>query len=326
MTMSDARGPDARGPDARGSDARGSDARRLDGWLVVDKPSGITSNRVVERVRRATGVKTGHAGTLDPLATGVLPIALGEATKTAAYAMGGRKCYRFRVRWGVARDSDDSDGEIVGESPLRPQPGAIETMLPRFTGTVMQAPPAYSAVKLAGRRAYALARAGQSPVLAPRPVEIASLRLTALPDPDHAEFEALVGKGTYIRALARDLAAALGTFGHIAALRRLAVGCFTEAHAIPLESIEDRQHIAAACGHLLPIETALDGIPALVLSAEQTARLRCGQRVSPTGGRCQAHAAELAAGAVVSVWHDHALIALARVEDGRLRPLRVINW
>ena len=317
---------DGRDPHGLAPGGCGPHGRKLDGWLVVDKPSGLTSNRVVERVRRATGVKAGHAGTLDPLATGVLPVALGEATKTVAYAMGGLKRYRFTIRWGIARDSDDSDGEILDESPVRPEPGAIEAMLRRFTGTIMQTPPEYSAIKLAGRRAYALARAGQSPALAPRPVEISSLRLASVPDRDHAECEAIVGKGTYIRALARDLARSLGTLGHVAALRRLAVGCFTEAQAIPLESVEDRQHIAAACGHLLPIETALDGIPALVLSAEQAARLRCGQRVSPAGGRCQAHAVELAAGAVVSVWHDHALIALARVEDGCLRPLRVINW
>jgi tRNA pseudouridine55 synthase len=304
-------------------DGREPDCHRFDGWLVVDKPSGVTSNRVVERVRRATRAKAGHAGTLDPLATGVLPIALGEATKTIAYAMGGRKRYRFRIRWGVARDSDDREGAIVGESAVRPEPSAIEAMLPRFTGTVMQTPPVYSAVKLGGRRAYALARAGGNPVLAPRPVEISSLRLTAVPDADHAECEAVVGKGTYIRALARDLARALGTLGHIAALRRLGVGRFTEAHAISLESIEDRQHIPAICGHLLPIETALDGIPALVLSAAEADRLRCGQRVSPAGDDS---VAGLAAGTVVSAWHDRALVALARIEDGSLRPLRVINW
>ena len=312
--------------DARGPARREPEGHRLDGWLVVDKPSGVSSNRAVERVRRATGAKAGHAGTLDPLATGVLPVALGEATKTIAYAMGGRKRYRFQIRWGISRDTDDSDGQIVGESPVRPEPGAIETMLPRFTGTVMQTPPAYSAIKLSGRRAYALARAGRSPVLAPRPVEISSLRLTAVPDLDHAECEAVVGKGTYIRALVRDLARALGTLGHVTALRRLEVGCFTEAHAIPLESMDDRQHIDGACGHLLPIEAALDGIPALFLSAADARRLRCGQRVAPADGQSEARSTGFAAGTVVSAWHGQALIALARVEDGSLRPLRVINW
>jgi tRNA pseudouridine55 synthase len=267
----------------------------------------------------------GHAGTLDPLATGVLPVALGEATKTVAYAVGGRKCYRFRIRWGVARATDDGEGEIVGESQVRPTRAAIEAVLPRFVGTIAQQPPAYSAIKIAGRRAYALARADQPPSLSARPVEIARLRLLSMPDPDHADCEAVVGKGTYIRALARDLAAALGTLGHVAALRRLSVGPFTEAQAISLETADDRRHIVAACGHLLPIETALDGIPALALTAAEADRLRCGQRVKPgdPGGRAQLDRA--GTGAVVSVWHDRALIALARIEDGSVRPLRVIN-
>ncbi len=210
--------------------------RALHGWLVIDKPLGLTSHSVVGQVRRRTGAKAGHAGTLDPLATGVLPVALGEATKTVAYAMNGRKGYRFRIRWGIARSTDDGEGEIVGESSSRPGMAEIEAMLPRFTGVVAQLPPVYSAIKVGGRRAYALARAAAPPTLAPRPVDIAELRLIAMPDRDHAEFEAVVGKGTYIRALARDLAAALGTCGHIVVLRRLAVGPFTEAQAISLDS------------------------------------------------------------------------------------------
>ena len=209
--------------------------RGLHGWVVIDKPQGLTSNRIVQHVRRATGAKAGHAGTLDPLATGVLPIALGEATKTTAYAMRGHKSYRFSVRWGIARATDDCEGEIVGESDARPGRAAIEAVLPRFVGTITQAPPIYSAIKVAGRRAYALARADVPPSLPGRPVEIAKLRLIAAPDRDTAEFEAVVGKGTYIRALARDLASELGTVGHVAALRRLSVGQFTEGQAISLE-------------------------------------------------------------------------------------------
>jgi tRNA pseudouridine55 synthase len=300
--------------------------RGLNGWLVIDKPQGLTSSRVVERVRRATGAKTGHAGTLDPLATGVLPIALGEATKTIAYAMDSRKCYRFRIRWGVACTTEDSDGEIVGVSEARPEPAEIEAMLPRFTGAVMQTPPVYSAIKIAGHRAYALARAARPPVLNPRPVEIVSLRLIAIPDRDHADCEAVVGKGTYIRALARDLAGALGTLGHVAALRRLSVGRFTEAQAISLESKGNSQHILSACGHLLPLEAALDGIPALTLAAAEAARLRCGQSVAVRGAGGLAQPERFVAGTVVSAWHDQSLVALARVEDGSLRPLRVINW
>ncbi|HZT87041.1 MAG TPA: tRNA pseudouridine(55) synthase TruB [Stellaceae bacterium] len=297
----------------------------LHGWLVIDKPLGMTSNRVVELTRRSLGGKVGHAGTLDPLATGVLPIALGEATKTAHYATLGRKCYRFRIRWGEARATDDGEGAIVAASDVRPEPAAIESALPRFTGTLWQRPPAYSAVKIAGRRAYALARADQAPDLAARPVEIAELRLLATPDIDHADFEAVVGKGTYIRALARDLAEALGTVGHVAGLRRLSVGPFTEARAISLDSLASLRHSLAASGHLLPIETVLDDIPALALTAAEAARLRHGQRVLPSTPAGTARISQLDDGTVVGAHCDSHVVALARVENGGLRPLRVIN-
>jgi tRNA pseudouridine55 synthase len=297
----------------------------LHGWLVIDKPLGLTSNRVVEVVRRRSGMKAGHAGTLDPLATGVLPIALGEATKTTAYAMTGRKRYRFRIRWGIARATDDCEGEIIGESQARPSREAIEAILPRFIGTIRQRPPAYSAIKINGRRAYRLARADRPPTPPERPVEITELRLIAIPDRDHADCEALVGKGTYIRALARDLAAALGTFAHIAELRRLSVGRFTENQAIALDSIAEHGHITANCGYLLPLETALDDIPALVLTAAEAARLRSGQRVAPGDADSSADLDRLEEGTVVGAWHGQALVALARIEDGRLRPVRVIN-
>ncbi len=297
----------------------------LHGWLVVDKPLGLSSNRVVEIIRRYAGTKVGHAGTLDPLATGVLPIAIGEATKTTAYAMAGRKRYRFRVRWGVARATDDREGEVIGESSSRPTREAIEAMLPRFFGTIRQRPPAYSALKINGRRAYRLARAATPSIPRERLVEIAELRLVAMPDRDHTDCEALVGKGTYIRALARDLAAALGTCAHIAELRRLSVGRFTENQAIALDSIAEHGHITANCRYLLPLETALDDIPGLVLTADEAARLRNGQRLAPgDADRCE-NLERLAAGAIVAAWHGPALVALARVEDGRLRPVRVFN-
>ena len=295
------------------------------GWLVIDKPQGLSSSRVVEMIRRLTGTKVGHAGTLDPLATGVLPIALGEATKTTAYAMAGRKRYRFRVRWGIARATDDREGKIVGECSLRPSREAIEAILPRFTGTILQSPPPYSAIKVDGRRAYALARAHRPLALTARPVQIAALRLIAVPDRDHADCEALVGTGTYIRALSRDLGIALGTFSHVAELRRLSVGRFTEAQAISLDSVVQRRHSQAASEYLLPIETALDDIPALALTAAEAARLRCGQRVTPHDIGVRAHLERLDEGTVVSVWHDQAVIALAKIEDGGLQPARVIN-
>ena len=299
--------------------------RRPNGWLVVDKPQGPTSSQVVQQIRRLFGAKAGHAGTLDPLATGVLPIALGEATKTIAYAMTGRKRYRFRVRWGIARATDDCEGEIVGESGLIPQQAAIEAILPCFTGDIMQIPPAYSALKIAGRRSHALARAGHAPILAARPVAIFSLELAAIPAPEFADFEAIVGKGTYIRALARDLAERLGTLGHIAALRRLSVGPFAEADAIPLESLSNAQHTAGDCGKLLPIGTALAGVPAVSLAGGEAERLRYGQRIALGDLRRSVPFERLDAGVVVSAWHDHALVALAMVEGDSLRPVRVIN-
>jgi len=299
---------------------------KANGWLVIDKPQGLTSTRVVEHVRRATGVKAGHAGTLDPLATGVLPIALGEATKTIAYAVNGPKRYRFRIRWGVARSTEDSEGEIVAESRERPNRQDIEEILPNFVGTIAQKPPAYSAIKVAGRRSYALARAGLRPCLMARPVKIFDLRLLAMPTSELADFEATVGKGTYVRALARDIAEAVGTFGHIAALRRLSVGQFTEEHAVSLESVLREQHIALDFdGSLLPVEAALTKIPALVLARGEAARLRCGQRVALDGCTKLRGANLPVSGTVVAAWDDQALVALARVEDGNLRPLRVLN-
>jgi len=279
----------------------------------------------VALVRRRTGAKAGHAGTLDPLATGVLPVALGEATKTVAYLVDARKRYRFVVRWGIARTGDDGEGAITAESRHRPDPDAILAVLPRFIGRIAQVPPVYSAIRIGGRRSYALARCDAAPVLRPRWVEIDEMRLTAALDRDHAEFEAVVGKGTYIRALARDLAAALGTFGHVTMLRRLSVGPFTEAQAISLESLGEGLHSVAGCGGLLPLAAALDRVPALHLGAEEAGRLRCGQRVRPADPDGRAQLDRLATGAVVGAWHEHALIAMTRIEDGALRPLRVIN-
>ena len=301
------------------------DDRPLDGWLVIDKPPRLSSNQVVKGIRRLIGTKVGHAGTLDPLATGVLPLALGEATKTVSYAMDGRKCYRFRIRWGIARATDDCEGEIVGESASRPSPEEIDAILPQFTGTILQSPPVFSAIKVDGRRAYALARAATPPTLPCRPVQVAALRLIAVCDRDHADCEALVGRGTYIRALARDLAIALGTVGHVVELRRLSVGPFNESQAISLDSVAERRHSLAACGYLLPLETALDSIPALALTAAEVARLRCGQRVTPQDVGERAHLDRLDEGTVVAAWHAQAVVALARIEGGGLRPTRVIN-
>jgi tRNA pseudouridine55 synthase len=296
--------------------------RKLHGWLIIDKPLGLSSSQVVGRVRRLTGAeKAGHGGTLDPLASGVLPVALGEATKTVAWVMEGRKTYRFTVRWGEARSTDDAEGEVVARSEVRPSRAEIEAALPRFSGLVRQVPPAYSALKVSGRRAYALAREATPPELAPRTVEIASLRLVGAPDCDHAELLAEVGKGTYIRALARDLAVALGTCGHVAALRRTAVGRFSEAQAIGLDKLEEIGQFPALFTYLLPLETALDDIPALALTGAEAVRLRHGQEILliPSGERT------LKQGEMVCATSGGRPVALAEVRGERLRPVRVLN-
>ncbi|HUB13286.1 MAG TPA: tRNA pseudouridine(55) synthase TruB [Acetobacteraceae bacterium] len=299
--------------------------RPLDGWLIIDKPPGLTSTDVVNRVRRAFDAqKAGHGGTLDPLATGVLPIAFGAATKTVPYVMGGTKLYRFILRFGEARDTDDADGQVTAATDARPSNQQIEAALPLFCGDIMQTPPAFSAVKVAGERAYDMAREGRAPVLEPRPARVDRFELVERPDPDHAVFEVASGKGVYMRSLARDLAVACGTLGHVEALRRLRVGPFTDAQAIPLDRIAGGEVGPAAPDLLLPVATALAEMPALALTEAEASGLRHGQAISlvtlmgripgnadPDGGLVRA----MAAGRVVG---------LARLEDGMLKPERVL--
>jgi tRNA pseudouridine55 synthase len=256
--------------------------RPLDGWLIVDKPPGLTSTDVVNRVRRAFDAqKAGHGGTLDPLATGVLPIAFGAATKTVPYVMDGTKLYRFTIRFGEARDTDDADGQVIATSGARPTDEQIRAALPAFTGDIMQTPPTFSAVKIAGERAYDMAREGRPAALAARPAHVDRFELIDRPDPDTAVLEAQCGKGVYMRSLARDLALACGTLGHIAALRRLRVGPFTEAQTIPLDKVAASGDTAAASpDFLLPVATALADIPALALTEAEAAALRHGQAIS----------------------------------------------
>jgi tRNA pseudouridine55 synthase len=294
------------------------------GWLIIDKPAGVTSNDVVVKIRHATHLKAGHAGTLDPLATGVLPVALGEATKTVSFLSKATKRYGFRVQWGIATDTEDAEGYIVAESARRPDEATIHAVLPRFIGTIAQRPPAYSALKVGGQRAYALARKGEPPQLAARQITVHELTLTARPDRDHADFTALVGEGTYIRALARDIAEALDTCGHITALRRVSVGRFAEAQAISLDLATSLGHSLNASGHLLPIEAALDDIPALALTADEAARLRHGQAIALTD-REGARLDRFDDGTIVGARHDQLLVGLARIEGTRLRPVRMIN-
>ena len=307
------------------------------GWVVLDKPKGMTSTQALSRVRRLfDAAKAGHAGTLDPLATGVLAIALGEATKTVPYAMDGEKLYRFTARWGEARDTDDSEGRCTASSDVRPSRQQILDGIDRFIGEIMQVPPSYSAIKVEGERAYDLARGGETLSLAARPIFIRDARLIELPDRDHAVFEVACGKGSYIRAWVRDFALALGTVGHVAQLRRLRVGPFCIESAISLEKLEGFGHSPAALEHLRPIATALDGIPALAVTEPDSVRLRSGNSVlirAPHFARLMEQADGAAeAGADFqgrTVYLSTAKgepVALAEIAQGELRPFRVFNF
>ena len=301
------------------------DRRDVHGWVVLDKPIGMTSTQAVAVVKRLFQAKrAGHAGTLDPLASGGLPIALGEATKPVPFVMDGRKRYRFSVCWGEERDTDDIEGRAVATSDSRPTREAIEALLPRFTGVITQIPPRYSAIKVQGERAYDLARDGEVVELAPRPVEIHHLSLVDQPDNNLAVFEAECGKGTYVRALARDMGRLLGCYGHICALRRTLVGPFGENDMISLDQLEALCHRAASgegslADALLPVETALDDIPALAVTRADAARLHRGQAVLLRGRdapNCSGTVYVTVAGR---------LLALAEVGNGEIIPKRVFN-
>jgi len=300
--------------------------QKVDGWVIVDKPSGPTSTQVVGKVRRIFDAqKAGHGGTLDPLATGILPIALGEATKTVPYVMDGRKTYRFTIRWGEARNTDDTEGKVTATSAVRPTAAAIDAAVPRFIGVISQVPPAFSAIKVKGERAYDLAREGESVELEPREIEIHAFRLVSIDGPDHASFEVESGKGAYMRALARDLALALGTLGHLSALRRLRVGPFDEARAISLDSLAELGNSPAALRHLLPVETALDDIPALALTGDEANRLRSGQAVPLFRKADLDRLKDLEDGDIVLARTAGTAVAIARLEQGLLAPVRVLH-
>ena len=299
----------------------------IHGWLVIDKPKGLTSNAVVGRVKRITNAaKIGHGGTLDPLATGLLPLALGEATKTVSYVMDGAKEYRFTIRWGEARTTDDAEGTVTETSVIRPAEVQILAVLDDFIGDIEQVPPAFSAIKIKGERAYKLARADRPPEMKPRTIRIQALKLRDMPDADHASFHVVSGKGAYIRALARDMALALGTFGHISDLRRVAVGPFKEKDAISLDKLESLGHSAPLAEHLLPVETVLDDIPALALTETEARRLRRGQAVPVLPVANRSPFKNIGQGDVVCAMTDGRLVALAKIMGGEIRPFRVMNF
>lgn len=301
------------------------------GWVILDKPSGVTSTQAVATVRRIFNAqKAGHAGTLDPLATGILAVALGEATKTVPYVQDAAKIYRFTATWGESRDSDDAEGKVTGTSDVRPDKAAIEAMLPRFTGPLTQTPPAYSAIKVQGERAYDLARQGEEVTLEPRQVQVYEARLVeALPD--RAVFEILCGKGTYVRSWVRDIALALGTLGYVSQLRRTRIGGFLEKDAVGLETLTPFMHSPAAFAYLKPLSTALDGIPALAVTGSDTVRLRSGNPIlirANLFARMKDGFADdggIQGQTVFLTDETDAPVALAEIADGELRPFRVFQ-
>jgi len=291
----------------------------VNGWVILDKPHDMTSTQAVGIVRRLLNAqKAGHAGTLDPLATGILPIALGEATKTVPHIVDAAKTYVFAVTWGEERNTDDTEGQVVARSDRRPSDEEIAKALPAFTGVIWQRPPAFSAIKLQGERAYDLARAGEEVDIPEREAEIYEIRHLTGHDgasPDVAWFETRCGKGTYVRAIARDLGRALGCYGHVSSLRRTAVGPFAEDRAFSLDTLRDLSHSAPAEEYLLSVETALDDIPALAITRPEAERLAFGQQIRVPFKR----------EGIVRVMADDRFVAIADLEGGVLRPVRVFN-
>ena len=295
--------------------ARRARGRPVHGWLVVDKPAGPSSAAVVAVAKRALdAAKAGHAGTLDPLASGLLPIALGEATKTVPFVADARKAYRFTVRWGAATSTDDAGGEILATSAERPDPAAIHAALAEFTGEILQVPPQISAVKVAGARAYARARAGEALDLAARPLSVERLEVVAVPDRDTAVLEMTCGKGGYVRSIARDLGARLGCLGHVAELRRLWSGPFTLQGALDWPSLQAGGPELAA--RLLPVQAALAGIPELACPPEAALRLL-------NGNPARFAAGGLPEDALAWASRDGVPVAVGAWRDGALHPSRV---
>jgi tRNA pseudouridine55 synthase len=298
--------------------ARPARGRPVHGWLVLDKPEGITSADAVGKARWALdAAKAGHAGTLDPAATGVLALAFGEATKTVPFVTDARKSYRFTVRWGAATATDDAEGAVIATAATRPTASAIEAALPAFRGDILQVPPQVSAVKVGGARAYDLARAGETLALAARPLHVERLALVAVPDADTAVLEMTCGKGGYVRSIARDLGATLGCLGHVVALRRLSVGPFAVEAALPWETLIAEARTPALAARLLPVQVALAGLTELACPEHVAGRLLNGNAIplpAPAG---------LAEGATVWASRGGQPLAVGAWRDGTLHPSRV---
>ena len=299
----------------------------VNGWVCLDKPLEMGSTEAVSKIRRLFNAqKAGHAGTLDPLASGILPIALGEATKTVPFMMDAEKVYRFTVNWGVSTDSLDREGEITARSDVRPSVEAARAALEAFVGEIDQVPPQYSAIKVDGQRAYDLARDGVEFQLATRRVTIHEAAVTDAPDADHVEITMRTGKGVYVRSLARDLAAALGAEGHVSALRRERVGPFSTENAVTLDFLTDLVHRDAASEGLLPVATALDDIPELAVTDQDAFSLRQGRPIVLLPRQVETLKSRLREGSrTVSAFQGQTLVALGQLRAGRIEPDRVFN-
>lgn len=307
--------------------ARRKKGDAVSGWINLDKTYDLGSTQAVGRVRRIFNAqKAGHAGTLDPLATGILPIALGEATKTVSFLMDADKAYRFTIEWGRTTASFDREGVTTATSDMRPPVAAVEAVLPEFVGDILQVPPAFSAVKVDGERAYDLARAGEHVELKAREVSIYSARVIDAPDADHVEIAVECGKGTYVRAIVRDIAERLGACAHVSALRRTRVGPFEEETAITLELLEDLSHNARCVEALLPVETALDDIPELAVTAEDAFKLKQGRPIVLVPRQVETLKARLSPGTrTVSAMEGGSIVALCEMRAGKLEPSRVFH-
>jgi len=306
--------------------ARRKRGQAVHGWVCLDKPLELGSTEAVSIVRRLFDAqKAGHAGTLDPLASGILPIALGEATKTVPFMMDAEKVYRFTVTWGVSTDSVDAEGVEIARSDVRPSIEAVRAVLPGFVGQIDQVPPRFSAIKVDGQRAYDLARDGAEFELKSRPVTIHEAAITAS-DTDWVEIRVRTGKGVYIRSLARDLAVMLGAEGHVTALRRERVGPFSTETAVTLDILREMVHRGAASEGLLPVATALDDIPDLAVTATDAFSLRQGRPILLLPRQIETLKARLSPGSrTVSAFEDGTLVALCTMRAGRLEPDRVFN-
>lgn len=307
--------------------ARRKKGDAISGWVCLDKPYDLTSTSAVSRVRRAFNAqKAGHAGTLDPLATGILPLALGEATKTVPFLMDADKAYRFTILWGRSTTTQDREGETTDSSDVRPTVAQVEAILPAFVGEIDQIPPNYSAIKVDGERAYDLAREGVEFELKTRKITVHALRVVEAPDRDRVVLEMECGKGAYVRAIVRDVAAALGACGHVDQLRRTRVGRFTEESAIGLETLENLGYEARLSEALLPVETALDDIPALAVTDEDAFRLAQGRAIVLLPRQVESLKAVLTPGdRTVSAMSGQRLVALCEMRAGSLNPVRVFQ-